>query len=105
MKDIVAAHPLVSSDRIADRIVPHMAHVQSAGGIREHFEHVVFGPRIVFDGPEAVAFLPDFLPLPFNSLRIVTRQVHLPLGLRDSRPIAVGRFDDALRGVWATRLV
>ena len=45
MQHVESAHPLVARHCVANRVVAHVAHVQSAGGIRQHFEHVVFLAR------------------------------------------------------------
>src|SRR5690348_12335567 len=42
MQNVVAAHPHVARQRIADRVVAHVPHVQLAARIRKHLEHVVF---------------------------------------------------------------
>ncbi len=41
MQNVVAAHPHVARQRIADRVIAHVAHVQLAARIRQHLEHVV----------------------------------------------------------------
>src|SRR5207248_2558640 len=38
MKHVEAAHALYAGDDVSDGVVAHVAHVQRAGGIREHFE-------------------------------------------------------------------
>ena len=43
MLDVVAAHPHVPGKRVADRVVPHVTHVQASAWIRKHFDHVILG--------------------------------------------------------------
>jgi hypothetical protein len=42
MKHVVALHPHVAGERVADGVIPDMAHVELAGGIRQHLQHVIF---------------------------------------------------------------
>ena len=62
VEDIISLHPPVPGDDVADRIVPHMTHVDPSGRIRKHLQAVIFflpagGPR-----PERVLLLPVLLP-------------------------------------------
>ena len=41
VKDVVAAHPHVAGQSVADRVVPHMSHVQDTTGVRKHLEYVI----------------------------------------------------------------
>ena len=41
--DVVAAHPHIARQRIADRIIAHVAHMQAAAGIGQHLDDVIFG--------------------------------------------------------------
>ncbi len=43
MQHVVAAHPHVPGQRVADGVVAHVAHVQLAAGIGQHLQHVVLG--------------------------------------------------------------
>ena len=43
VQDVVAAHPHVARQRIADGIIAHVAHVQAAAGVGQHFDDVIFG--------------------------------------------------------------
>ncbi len=47
---VVAPHPLVARQRIADRVIPHVPHVQSPARIREHLQHVITRLRPVIGG-------------------------------------------------------
>ncbi len=42
MKHVVAVHPHVAGEGVANGVVAHVSHVQRARGIGQHFEHVVF---------------------------------------------------------------
>ena len=84
MQHVETAHPLVTRHRIADRVVPHVAHVQRARRIREHFEQVVFrARRVVIDGAKRLLLLPHLLPLCLDTLRIVIAHSAVSLGLRN----------------------
>ena len=71
MDHIEALHLLEAGDHIADGIVSYMAHVQIAGGIREHLQYVILFLIRVFPDRESVRFLPDLLPFLFDLLRNV----------------------------------
>ena len=43
VQHVVAAHPHVPGQRVADGVVAHVAHVQLAAGIGQHLQHVVLG--------------------------------------------------------------
>src|ERR1700738_4057851 len=43
MEHVEAAHALYARHDVANRVVAHVAHVQRAGGIRQHLEHVILG--------------------------------------------------------------
>src|SRR5258707_1160804 len=40
---VEAAHALDASHHVANRVVAHVAHVQRAGGIGQHFQRVILG--------------------------------------------------------------
>ena len=42
MQDIVAVHPHVAGERIADGVIAHVSHMQRARRIRQHFEDIIF---------------------------------------------------------------
>ena len=42
MQHVIAAHPHVTRQGVADGVVAHVPHVQLAARIRQHFEHVIF---------------------------------------------------------------
>ena len=43
VQHVVAAHPHLPRQRVADGVVAHVSHVQLAAGIRQHLQHVVLG--------------------------------------------------------------
>ena len=63
MEDREAAHALVARDRVPDRVVAHMAHVQLARRVREHLQHVIapLAGQVVTDFVRAGG-LPGLLP-------------------------------------------
>src|SRR4051812_50196058 len=66
---------LVASDHIAERVIPHVSHVDPAAGIREHLQHVVFWLAIGWDvgDAEAAVIRPRLLPPGFGGGEVVTR--------------------------------
>jgi len=42
MEDVVSAHPHMARQGIADGVIAHVSHMQRAGRIRQHFQHVEF---------------------------------------------------------------
>ena len=72
MQHVVAIHPHVTSKRVADRVVPHVPHVQRAGWIRQHLEHVVLRhARVGLGGVERRVLLPALGPLHLDTLGVV----------------------------------
>ena len=43
VQHVESAHALVTRHRVANRVIAHVAHVQSSGGVRQHFEEIIFG--------------------------------------------------------------
>jgi len=97
MKDVVAVHPHIAGEGVTDGVVAHMAHVQDAGGIGQHFEDVVFLLGSVgLGGVELGIVLPALEPFGFHALRIVAVVVG-PIGVFGAA--IVGRRGD-FRVVW-----
>ena len=86
MQHVEALRPLVARDHVAERVVAHVAHVDPAGRIGEHLEHVVFGPARIGRRGEGAPLLPDALPLGFGVLERVARHraahLRIRVGLR-----------------------
>ena len=71
MQNVITLHALEPGDGVADGVVAHMAHMNSARGIGKHFEQIkLFFGRVGFDLVRGVLF-PDFLPLLFYQLKII----------------------------------
>ena len=69
MKDVIAVHPHVACERVADGVVAHVSHVQRAGGIGQHFKNVVFPFRGVgLGGVKGRVLLPRSEPFFFDAL-------------------------------------
>ena len=72
MEHVVAVHPHVAGQRIADGVVAHMPHVQRARGIGKHFENVIFLlSRAGLGGVERRILPPALEPLRLDTLRVV----------------------------------
>ena len=69
---VVPAHPHVSRQGVADRIVAHVAHVKPAAGIGEHLDHVILGRGGMGIGTVKLRVFPAFVPLQFD-LAVVVR--------------------------------
>ena len=44
VEDVVAAHPHIAGEGVADGVIADVADMERAAGVGEHLEHVVFGP-------------------------------------------------------------
>ncbi len=62
MQHVVAAHPHVAGERVANGVVAHVSHVQLAAGIRQHFEHVILRPFRRVGYVERRVLGPAFVP-------------------------------------------
>ena len=71
VQNIVALGPLVARHHIAHGVIPHMAHVDAARGIGEHFEDVIFLRSVAQLGSEGVPLIPQGLPLGFRDLGVI----------------------------------
>ena len=79
MNHVEALHAPEPRGHVADGVIAHVPHVQRAGRIRQHFEHVVFRLGRIGIGLERVVRVPARLPFPFNRLWIVFRHGRSPL--------------------------
>ena len=72
-KHVVALHPHVARQRVADGVVAHVSHVQRAGGIRQHLQHVILLARGAgrLGAIEIGILRPALGPLLLDGLRIV----------------------------------
>src|SRR5580704_13952766 len=72
MKHVVAVHPGIAGERVPDRVVAHMAHVQRARRVGKHLEHVVLGlGGVGFGSVKRRVLLPALGPLGLDPLRVV----------------------------------
>ena len=75
VQHVVPLHPHVPGQRVANRVVAHMPHVQLPAGIRQHLEHIIFRfirrPRL--SRIECRIRRPAFLPFRLNRSRVVSQ--------------------------------
>ena len=85
MKHVVAIHPHVAGEGVADGVVAHVSHVQGARGIGQHFEHVIFlFCGVGFGGVELGIALPALEPFGFYALGIVAVVIQATVASRRS---------------------
>ena len=73
MQHVVAVHPHVARQSVADRVIADVSHVQRARRVGKHLQHVVLRlSRIGFRGIERRIALPAVKPLLLDALRVVT---------------------------------
>jgi hypothetical protein len=70
VEHVVALHPPVAGERVRDRVVPHVAHVEFARRVREHPQHVGRVGRVA-DAVDTLPF-PDGLPVLLHPTVAVT---------------------------------
>src|SRR5208337_2621842 len=70
MKHVVALHPHITGQRIANGIVAHVPHVDVTGGVRQHLEHVILF-SLGYISLEESGLFPTLLPFCFGFLWIV----------------------------------
>ena len=73
VQHVVALGAAVARDEVAHRVVAHVPDMQFAGGIREHFEDIVFWARLVLVRLEYPALTPGPLPLDLVFTEVVAR--------------------------------
>ncbi len=66
VKDIIALHGLKPGYHIPDGVVPHMAHMQVARRVGEHFQAVVLGLFYIVIHLVEILPGPGLLPFGFN---------------------------------------
>src|SRR6266571_4397146 len=69
MQHVESAQSLVPGQRVADRIIAHVAHVQITRWVRQHLERVEFWSRIVIARFKRACIGPTLLPLLFYFFR------------------------------------
>ena len=70
MQNVMPAHPHVSSESIANCVIPHVSHVQLTARVRQHFEHIVLWPRRFVSYVERRVVLPALIPLVLDFLEV-----------------------------------
>ncbi len=63
MDDVEPLGPAIARHHVAHGVVADVPHVDAPRRVGEHFEHVVFGPRVVVAGAESLALGPHPLPV------------------------------------------
>ena len=98
MQHVVAIHPHVAGQGVADGVVAHVPHVERARRIGQHLEHVVLLLTRVqaLGGIEVGIVVPALGPFLFDGLRMVTAFIPLTGGNG-------GREGGRLRGFVYTR--
>ena len=76
MQHVVAPRAPEPRHYVAHRVIADMAHVNAAGGVGKHFEHVIFRPRIEIARLEHRAIRPDGLPFPLGFADVVALGPH-----------------------------
>jgi hypothetical protein len=95
-------HP-VAGDDVTERVGLRVAHVQVAGGVREHVEDVLAGPLLT--GPtagEGLGGVPDRQPAGLERVRVPAGRLGL-LGLAPVGPVGLARHCVLLLLVGACR--
>ena len=72
VQNVVASHPFVTRQRVADRVVADVADVQAAAWIGQHFKHIIFGARGIRIGLVKIGVvLPALMPLQLDLVMVV----------------------------------
>src|SRR3954463_6680114 len=87
LQHVEAAHAVVPGENVADRIVPHVPHVQLSRGVGEHGQAIELPLRGVFFDVERASTFPERLSFAFDRLRIV--------GVLHAKRGIIGRTDRA----------
>src|SRR6266404_4603654 len=85
MKHVESTHALYAGDDVADGVIAHVAHVQRAGGIGQHFERVIFRFCGIYFRIEDARFGPAPLPFGFDFLWVV-------IGHAFASPLPIRRY-------------
>ena len=72
VQHVEPAHPLITRQRVPNRIVPHMPDMQRARRIRQHLQHIELRlRRVLFRRKQLRVSRPAFAPLRFNFLMAI----------------------------------
>ena len=77
MQDVVTAQTPVASDDVTHHECLGVSHVQVAGGVGEHVEHVSAFASAVVSGGEGLVLLPVRLPAFLRDCRVVAGALRL----------------------------
>ena len=71
MEDFAATHALEAGHGVADRVVPHVAHVQPPGGVRQHFQAVKLRAPGSLPRLESTLLAPALLPFALEGVELI----------------------------------
>jgi hypothetical protein len=77
MNQVMPLGGLHARDDVAERVVAHMAHMDAARRIGEHFEDIVALARVVALDDEGLPVLPHLLPVGLHFARVVAFDAHV----------------------------
>ena len=86
LQHVLAQHPLITGDHIANGVIADMAHVQPPAWIREHRQAIKFVAARFFAHSESPLGVPMILRFRFNALRMIRLGDHgnFPAGKRSA---------------------
>ena len=76
VEHIAAPRAHVAGDHVAHGVIAHVPHVDAAGRVGKHFEHVVFGTRLIVRGAENAPLVPYLLPARLGLAGVVALRRH-----------------------------
>ena len=77
VKNVVAVHPHVAGERVADGVVTDVPHVESARRVGQHLEHVILGlGGVGLGGVKSGVLLPALGPFGLHALDVVAFVAH-----------------------------
>src|ERR1700739_4710674 len=103
MEAVIAPHPHVAREGIADGVVADVADVQRAARIGQHLQHVILGPGGILFGLVERCVLPALEPLLFDLLMVVRLFGH-ESSYYGAKMICPGRYiQSSLKGMKPSR--
>ena len=100
VQHVEAAHAAIARHRVADGVIAHVAHVQRAGGIRQHLQQIIFRAAGIGVGRERASGVPSLSPLRLDCLRIVFGHDDLALGCARGLAARLGALGALRRLRW-----
>ena len=76
MEHIEPHGALEARDHVAHRVVAHVPHMDAPRRVGEHFQHVVFRPRILVAGGEDAPLFPHLLPTRLRLAGVIALDRH-----------------------------